>query len=70
MNDKFRTINGIGSCPSYIKEALENEVGLWTAFIWDETPQGVNFWRAYAEAEGGTAEGRAVLETWLAEATK
>jgi len=54
-------------CTDAIREVLAGDVKeLISAFVWDETPQGHDFW--WKQCEELTDEGREILEQMLTEA--
>jgi hypothetical protein len=51
---------------SNIAAVLNGDVAsLWGAFLWHGTPQEHEFWSAQVDDGELTAEGRAILESWL-----
>ena len=52
--------------PDMARAALDPDLALSSAFIWDSTPEGRGFWREQSK-NGLTQEGRARLEEMLRE---
>lgn len=55
---------------SSAREFVEDDIveGLWTAFTWNDTPQGANFWRSIVDGKASAADvarGKAIVRHWL-----